>query len=192
MSADSGVDNVREGCPVCPFDRLTPDMLACPACGTDLTPLRRVQELPLLLLNDAIGYARTRDFGSAIAGLTVAARFPRARGRALLLLGKCEARRGDAAAAMAHWDQASAAGEAAAARECLEALAAMPTSPAARWWWLRRQSDGQEVDGGGPPRSGVQALRDAGVILRILLRRSTWTHSRPIPPRAARGESVEQ
>lgn len=39
------MDAARMDCPVCPARDLDPELAACPSCGTDLGPLRRVREL---------------------------------------------------------------------------------------------------------------------------------------------------
>jgi 8-oxo-dGTP diphosphatase len=78
-----------ERCPVCPYDGLTPADLACPGCGHDLTLLRRVQELPLGLLNDGIGLM-PRDAVEARRLLEAAAAFPQARAQADGCLGALE------------------------------------------------------------------------------------------------------
>jgi hypothetical protein len=81
-------------CPVCPFASLTADMLSCPSCRTDLTPLRRVQELPLVLLNDAIRRGRAGDFDGARRLCCAASAAPATRAAALALLAKYELRAG--------------------------------------------------------------------------------------------------
>jgi hypothetical protein len=81
-------------CPVCPFASLSAYMLSCPSCGTDLTVLRRVQELPLIMLNDAIRLARGGDVDGARRLCCAASSAPATRAAALALLAKYELRAG--------------------------------------------------------------------------------------------------
>ena len=98
-------------CPVCPYPDVADDVLACPACGTDLAALQRVRELPLVLLNDGWRHAAGGALDDATASLRAAAAFPRTRGRSLLLLGACEARRGRLGEAARCWEAATRDGD---------------------------------------------------------------------------------
>ncbi len=110
-------------CPVCPFRGLRSSDLACPSCGTDLSALRRVQELPLALLRDALDLVqqgRTRD---ALGPAEAAAALASARPVALLVLGDVQARLGDLEAASRRWREAAELGLALEAGARLDHLA---------------------------------------------------------------------
>lgn len=97
-------------CPVCPYEGLKESDLGCPSCGTDLTALRRVQELPLALLSDALDLLRQGRNAEAILPAEAAAAFPSARPRALLALGDAWARLGDDESASRYWREAATQG----------------------------------------------------------------------------------
>ena len=83
---------MAESCPVCPFRGLAGTESACPSCGTDLSVLRRVQQLPEAILADGIRLARAGDLGSAASAFHACAAFGRTRTAALtLMLGWGEA-----------------------------------------------------------------------------------------------------
>lgn len=125
------VDDRISTCPVCPFQGLTPADLRCPACATDLTALRRVQELPLALLDDALRALGRGDAAAALDAARAAAAFADTRPAALLVTGDARARRAEFAAAAAAWRAAARAGLSTEAEERLRALAALP--------WHRRR-----------------------------------------------------
>ena len=60
-------------CPVCPNPDVPADQTACPNCGTDLSPIRRVQELPARWYNEALALLQRGDNAAAIAKLCAAA-----------------------------------------------------------------------------------------------------------------------
>ena len=116
---------VSARCPVCPFDGLKQTDLRCPSCGTDLAVLRRVQELPLALLDDAYRLLARGDAEGALLAAGAAAAFERSRPQALLALGDARARLGDLAAAELDWRQAGALGLDDDAHSRLDYLVAM-------------------------------------------------------------------
>ena len=60
-------------CPVCPNANIPPDQTSCANCGADLTPIRRMQELPARWFNEALIALRAGDTSAAIAKLFSAA-----------------------------------------------------------------------------------------------------------------------
>ncbi|MBI4260013.1 MAG: hypothetical protein HY658_05560, partial [Actinobacteria bacterium] len=86
MAGGSGTAGTGERCPVCPFGGLDGTETTCPSCGTDLSVLRRVQGLPVAILEDAVGLARAGNVEGARTALHAAAAFTRTRGQALALL----------------------------------------------------------------------------------------------------------
>jgi hypothetical protein len=116
---------VSARCPVCPFDGLKQTDLRCPSCGTDLAVLRRVQELPLALLDDAYRLLARGDAEGALLAAGAAAAFERSRPQALLALGDARARLGDLAGAELDWRQAGALGLDDDAHSRLDYLVAM-------------------------------------------------------------------
>ena len=77
-----------EHCPVCPYASLDGSELACPSCATDLAALRRVQQLPLVILNDGVRLAKREQMQDAAVRFRAAALFPSARPRALAILDR--------------------------------------------------------------------------------------------------------
>lgn len=120
------VDDRVARCPVCPFRGLGAEDLRCPVCGTDLTALRRVQELPLALLDDALVALEAGDLTTATSRARAASAFPPARAGALLVLGDVRARRGSLRGAAVAWRAAARAGAKDEATERLTALARLP------------------------------------------------------------------
>ena len=100
-----------ERCAVCPYAGLKPEDLHCPSCRTDLTLLRRIQELPFVMLNDGIDLAAQGDLRAAAGRFEAATAFPRTRGRALLLLGRLEVDRGRFESADRFWKASREAGQ---------------------------------------------------------------------------------
>lgn len=96
-------------CPVCPCDSLDGSEVRCPLCRTDLSALRRVRQLPELLLQTGEELV-DHEAGAAIAYVSVAVLVERTRGRALLLLGDCHIRLRNVPAAKACWRAASETG----------------------------------------------------------------------------------
>jgi len=99
---------VSNDCPVCPYDGLDADDLHCPSCGTELAALRRVQQLPLVLLADAERLAASGDRGAARLACGAAAAFPQTRARALALLARVELHGGHLLGAARAWRGARA------------------------------------------------------------------------------------
>ena len=66
-------------CPVCPNAALLASELRCPTCGSDLTVLRRVQELPNALFNDALAALASNEVRRATDLLAAAACFDQTR-----------------------------------------------------------------------------------------------------------------
>ena len=60
-------------CPVCPNPTIPPDQTACANCGTDITPIRRLQELPARLYNEALALLHKGENDRAVAKLSAAA-----------------------------------------------------------------------------------------------------------------------
>jgi Flp pilus assembly protein TadD len=98
-----------EACPVCPYAGLGEADLTCPACGTDLTVLRRFQELPAVMVNDGIRRHERGDLDGAVRCFQAAAAFPRTRERALVLLGACALERRNSRLADSRYWRAAAA-----------------------------------------------------------------------------------
>lgn len=118
-------------CPVCPSDSLDGTEARCPQCGTDLSALRRVLQLPRLLLETGEELVE-REPAAAVSFLSVAALAEPTRARALLRLGEAHARLGNAPAARACWEAVAGTppdrdpGTAEEARARLADLAAQP------------------------------------------------------------------
>ncbi len=112
-------------CPVCPFRGLVAADLRCPSCGTDLTALRRVQELPLAVLDDALRALEAGDRSAALAHAQAATAFARSRPRALLVLGDMRARLGDLPGAVEAWRAAARLGLRGEARDRIRYLAGL-------------------------------------------------------------------
>lgn len=116
-------------CPVCPFSEIPPDAPQCPNCGTELGPLRRVQELCGAQYNDALrlGEAGAADAAALrLAGcLALDEQFVPAR----RLLGKILWQQGRRDEAVFHWRRGLAV---APQDEELKALAAQADREVAR------------------------------------------------------------
>lgn len=67
----AGMDPMR--CPVCPNPHVPADQTSCSNCGADLTPLRRLQELPARLYNEALSLLHAGENDRARAKLVTAA-----------------------------------------------------------------------------------------------------------------------
>lgn len=79
MTAASDAAAAYEQCPVCPNAGLLASDLRCPTCGSDLTVLRRVQELPRVLFNDALARLAGGDVEQGSDLLAAAAAFDQTR-----------------------------------------------------------------------------------------------------------------
>lgn len=90
-------------CPVCPNANIPPEQTSCSNCGADLTPIRRLQELPARWYNEALALLRDGDAGAAIVRLHSAAAIDPDAPHIRRLLGKAlwNARR--SAEAIAQW-----------------------------------------------------------------------------------------
>ncbi len=140
-------------CPVCPFGGLKETDLLCPICGTDLTALRRVQELPLALLSDALDLLRQGRNTEALMRADAAAAFARARPRALLALGDVRARLGDVESASRCWQEAAASGQTPEAAARLGYLADLEARAA-----VKRTARRVSCPNMGCPNRGIKGL----------------------------------
>ena len=95
-------------CPVCPIDPVPEGASACPGCGTDVSPLRRLEGLGAALCHEAAQLARDSALDEAITracgALTADGRNVEAR----KLLGKLWWRKGRVCEALKQWEQAAA------------------------------------------------------------------------------------
>ncbi len=90
-------------CPVCPARGIPPEHLACENCGTDLSPIRRVLELPQHHHNKALQYLEAGAPSKAISELHAALVADPSFANARLLLGKLLWKAGHQSEAIAQW-----------------------------------------------------------------------------------------
>lgn len=124
-------------CPVCPRTGIPAEAAACPNCGADLMPVRRVRELPELYVNQALELASRGETDRAVEKLIAALELGGGRARIGLLAGKLLWRAGRGDEARRQWRAVLAEdpeqGEAAA---LLRMAGAGPAVHAAPWWLI--------------------------------------------------------
>ncbi len=90
-------------CPVCSRAGIPPGAAACPNCGADLLPVRRVRELPELYVNQALELAGRGETERAVEKLMAALELGGGRARIGVLAGKLLWRAGRADEARRQW-----------------------------------------------------------------------------------------
>ncbi len=90
-------------CPVCPRSEIPGDAAACPSCGADLMPIRRVRELPQWWVNQALELAGRGEVERAVERLAAALALGGDRASIGLLAGKLLWRAGRREEAHRQW-----------------------------------------------------------------------------------------
>lgn len=95
-------------CPICPRSDIPDDAAACPACGADLQPLRRVREMGQVAYNEAVHLARLGAADAALGRAAAALAIDGSLVPARTLLGKLLWQQGNRRAALHQLEQAAA------------------------------------------------------------------------------------
>lgn len=96
-------------CPVCPAEAIAADAKTCPACGTDLLPVKLVREVGARYFNRALHLAVQRKHRDAVDSMLVARTFLPPSVSIVRVLGKMLWAAGDPTAAVNAWREGAAA-----------------------------------------------------------------------------------
>ena len=95
-------------CPVCPIDPVPEGATVCPGCGTDVSPLRRIEELGAALYCEAVKLAKDDATDEAIARASGVLALDGRNAKARKLLGKLLWGKGQIREAAQQWERAAA------------------------------------------------------------------------------------
>lgn len=94
-------------CPVCPADAIDADARACPACGTDLLPVKLVREIGARYFNRALRLSGEQKHDDAVDAMLAARTFLPPSGIVNRVLGKLKWAAGDTIGARRSWEEAA-------------------------------------------------------------------------------------